>query len=65
MGKNHKEISAYHYLHDIGNMTKNMLIKLKKKWNRHNFDVGEYRSNSVKKKQEIFDDDWKNELKDK
>lgn len=62
MGKNYKEISAYHYIHDIGNIPKNILIKLKKKWNSHNFDVGEYRADRVRKKQEIFDNDWKDEL---
>ena len=65
MGKNYKEMSAYHYLHDISDIHKNMLIKLKKKWNRHNFNVDEMRYNRVMKKQEIFDKDWRNELKDK
>lgn len=65
MGKNYKEMSAYHYLHNISNIPKNMLIKLKKKWNRHNFDIDEMRADRVRKKQEIFDKDWRNELKDK
>lgn len=64
MGKNYKEISAYNYLHDISNIPKNMLIKLKKKWNRHNFDIDEMRADRVRKKQEIFDNDWKSELND-
>lgn len=62
MGRNYKEMSAYHYLHDIGKVPKNILIRLFKKWNRHNFDVDEMRLNRVRKKQEIFDRDWKKEI---
>lgn len=63
MGKNYKEVLAYHYLHGISDIPRNMLVKLKKKWSRHNFNIGEYRADRVRKRQEIFDKDWNNELK--
>lgn len=63
MGKNYKEIFSYKYLHDIGRVPRKFLIKLFKKWNRHNFDINEMRARRNKIKQNIFDKDWKNELK--
>lgn len=65
MGKNYKEVFSYRYLHNIGKVPKKFLIKLFKKWSRHNFDIDEMRANRKKKKQEIFDKAWKNELKNR
>lgn len=41
MSKNRKERQAYAYLY--GNIDK-VDISVLKKWNRHNFDVGEFRA---------------------
>lgn len=62
MGRNYKEKAAYHYLHDIKSVPRKMMIKLFKKWNRHNFDIDEMRYNRVMKKEHIFDRDWKKEI---
>lgn len=44
MSKNHKEQSAYAYQHDTGRLiTRKMLYRLKRKWWRHNFNIGEMR----------------------
>ena len=45
MGKNYKERSAYAYLHDTGrNIPRKLLYRIKRKWWRHNFDIGEMRA---------------------
>ena len=41
MGRNHNERQAYLYLHGL---IDKVSIQLLKKWNRHNFDVGEFRA---------------------
>lgn len=63
MGKNRKEVFAYKYLHDISEIPRNILIMLKKKWNRRNFDVGEYRKDRVCKKYKINEIEFKQEVK--
>lgn len=62
MGKNYKEKSAYLYLHEISKISYNMLIKLRKKWNRHNFDVDEMRAQKKSKIERIIDKDLDNEI---
>lgn len=64
MGKNFKEMNAYYYLNGIRDVPKNILIRLFKKWNRHNFYVGTMKAERVNKKEKIFDNDWKKELED-
>lgn len=41
MGKNYKEIESYKYLKGLVDKVN---INLIKKWNRHNFDKGEFRA---------------------
>lgn len=51
MGKDYKERAAYAYLHDTGrNIPRKLLYRIKRKWWRHNFDIGEMR----KKKNELI-----------
>lgn len=62
MGKNYKEKSAYLYLHEIRKISYKMLIKLRKKWNRHNFDVDEMRAYKKNKMEHILDKEQENEI---
>lgn len=51
MSKNYKERAAYAYLHDTcRNIPRKLLYRIKRKWWRHNFDIGEMR----KKKNELI-----------
>lgn len=44
MGKNYKEQATYSYLHDTGrSISRKLLYRLKRKWWRHNCDIGEMR----------------------
>ena len=44
MGKDYKERAAYAYLHDTGrNIPRKLLYQIKRRWWRHNFDIGEMR----------------------
>ncbi len=59
MGNNYKERAAYAYLHDIGrNIPRKLLYRIKRKWWRNNFDIGEMRKkrkknfNSIKNRYE-------------
>lgn len=63
MGKDYKQRAAYRYLHGIGDIPKKMLIRIFKKWNRHNFDIGEMRADKVDKIDKILVEDMINELK--
>lgn len=62
MGKNYKEKSEYLYLHEIGKISYKMLIKLRNKWNRHNFDVDEMRARKKDKIEHILDKEQDNEI---
>lgn len=56
MGNNYKERAAYAYLHDIGrNIPRKLLYRIKRKWWRHNFDIGEMRKkkNELKNKNDV------------
>lgn len=60
MSKNYKERAAYAYLHDTGRrISRNLLYCIKRKWWRHNYDVGEMR----KKKNELIKKQTKHEDK--
>ena len=52
MGKNYKEKEQYLYLKGF---IDKVSIKLIKKWNRHNFDVGEFRALRKFKTEKIID----------
>jgi hypothetical protein len=52
MSKNYKEIESYKYLKGL---TNKVSIKLIKKWNRHNWDVGEFRALRKEKLEKIID----------
>ena len=52
MGKNYKEIESYKYLKGF---IENVSINLIKKWNRHNFDKGEFRALRKFKTEKIID----------
>lgn len=44
MSKNHTEQAAYAYQHGTDRLiTRKMLYRLKRKWWRHNFNIGEMR----------------------
>lgn len=44
MSKNYKERAAYAYLHDTDTpISRKLLYRLKRKWWRHNYDIGEMR----------------------
>jgi len=51
MSKNRKERQAYAYLH--GNIDK-VDISVLKKWNRHNFDIGDFRALRKQKTERIM-----------
>lgn len=63
MGKDYKQRAAYRYLHGTGDIPRKMLIRIFKKWNRHNFDIGEMRADKVDKIDKILVEDMINELK--
>lgn len=45
MGKDYKERAAYAYLHDTGrNIPRKLLYRIKRKWWRHNYEIGEMRA---------------------
>lgn len=49
MGKNYKERAAYAYLHDTGrNIPRKLLYRIKRKWWRHNYEIGEMRKKRKK-----------------
>ena len=59
MGKDYKERAAYAYLHDTGrNIPRKLLYRIKRKWWRHNYEIGEMRKkrkknfNSIKNRYE-------------
>lgn len=59
MSKDYKERAAYAYLHDTGrNIPRKLLYRIKRKWWRHNYEIGEMRNkkkknfNSIKEKYE-------------
>lgn len=64
MGKNWKEKEAYRYLHDVGDVSRRMMITLGLKWRRHNWDVGEERAWLVSKKDEISNQEMLSELEE-
>ena len=50
MGKDYKERAAYAWIHGTcRNIPRKLLYRIKRKWWRHNFDIGEMR----KKKNEL------------
>ncbi len=59
MSKNYKEIESYKYLKGF---TNKVSIKLIKKWNRHNWDVGEFRALKKFKTEKILDKLFKEEI---
>lgn len=59
MSKNYKEIESYKYLKGF---TNKVSIKLIKKWNRHNWDIGEFRALRKFKTEKILDKLFKEEI---
>jgi len=59
MSKNYKEIESYKYLKGL---TNKVSIKLIKKWNRHNWDIGEFRALRKFKTEKILDKLFKEEI---
>lgn len=62
MGRNIKERQAYAYLHGFIDKVN---ISIKKKWNRHNFDKGEFRALRKAKTERIIDRKTQTELLEK
>ncbi len=45
MSKNDKERAAYAWIHETGrNIPRKLLYRIKRKWWRHNYDIGEMRA---------------------
>ncbi len=59
MSKNYKEVESYKYLKGL---IKKVNIKLIKKWNRNNWDVGEFRALRKYKTEKIIDKETKIEI---
>lgn len=62
MGKNYLEQASYNYLHGVKEIPRKMVIKLIKKWNRHNFDLDEMRHYRKKEIEKIEDKNMNDEL---
>ena len=56
MSKNYKEIEAYKYLKGF---TNKVSINIIKKWNRNNWDIGEFRALKKEKLEKIMNKEFK------
>lgn len=49
MSKNYKERAAYAWIHETGrNIPRKLLYRIKRKWWRHNYDIGAMRAKRKK-----------------